>query len=49
MDVIESLILLAACVAVIAAIAMLTPRVGNGVAAIVGLMRRRRPRLRPTA
>jgi len=49
MDVVESLILLAAYVAVIAAIAILTPRIGNGIVALAGLARRRRQRVPSTA
>jgi len=42
MDAVESLILFAVYVVVIAAIAMLTPRIGNGIAALASVLRRRK-------
>lgn len=45
MEFVEGLILFAVYVAVIAAVAMMTPRVGNGVMALIGMVTGRKDRM----
>ncbi len=47
MEFVDDLAYLAVCGVLIAAVAMMTPRIGNGVVALLGLMTGRRGRITP--